>query len=359
MQRKGDVKDEVASNLITYLEREDPCMLFTRTQEELKTRDVWGYPVADTLQEQRYFQPLLKVQRRLSWRSALIGPDAVDRAVTDLLNLAFATDRCLLSIDFSGYDKSIGYNLQLAAFRYIMEMFQARYSLEIMQIARRFGTISLITPSGVWNPDTFQRHNHGVPSGSTFTNEIDSIAQALIAANSGVNVRLESQIQGDDGIYVTPDPDALKEGFSAYSLNVNEDKSHVSKDFCVYLQRYYSRNYFVGSIIGGIYPLYRALNRLIFQERFTDFTGFGISGADYYSIRAITILENCRYHPYFKEFVEFVVRMDREGLKFTREGLVAYIRMQQSKGIEEIQHKPGDDVKGLLGFATVKLIKEL
>lgn len=46
---KGKVKEEVLANFDSLLERKDPCVLFTRTQESRKTRAVWGFPIADTL----------------------------------------------------------------------------------------------------------------------------------------------------------------------------------------------------------------------------------------------------------------------------------------------------------------------
>jgi hypothetical protein len=51
MKKKGLVLEEALAN------RESevgiyPCVLYTRTQEQRKTRNVWGYPISDTMWEQ-------------------------------------------------------------------------------------------------------------------------------------------------------------------------------------------------------------------------------------------------------------------------------------------------------------------
>jgi hypothetical protein len=59
-------------------------------------------------------------------------------------------------------------------------------------IAWRFGNIGLITPDGVKDGP------HGVPSGSTFTLEVNSIAQILIAKEFVLDIRLKSLLVLED-----------------------------------------------------------------------------------------------------------------------------------------------------------------
>jgi hypothetical protein len=180
-------------NHASLLAQEYPCVVFTRTQEGGKTRTVWGYPLADTLEEARFYRPLLGYQRTLSWRSALAGPDAIDKKVGNMILKSRESGRTLLSIDFSKFDQTVKSTLQELSFQYIKDLFQAgdsRRSLDT--IARRFNTIGLVTPEGVWYGQ------HGVPSGSTFTNEVDSIAQYIVASEFLDDMDL-FDIQGDDG----------------------------------------------------------------------------------------------------------------------------------------------------------------
>lgn len=354
--RKGTVKDEVVSNFESILERKDPCVLFTRTQEGSKTRDVWGFPIADTLNETKFYQPLLNYQKSLPWRSALLGPEIVDVHITDMVKSAFKYNYNLVSIDFSGYDKTLKQELQCASFNYIKNLFQASFDDEINYIQDRFGTIGLITPSGVLTG------NHGVPSGSTFTNEVDSISQYLILKHSKSS--LKCQIQGDDGAYLVKDLRSYERILKTFELagnDVNEEKSYVSSKFIVYLQNLYHINYMKNDLIGGIYPTYRALNRILFQERWTDFEEFQLEGIDYYSLRTLSILENCKHHPLFPDLVRYVKSLDKYDLRFNRKSVAKYDRMQNNdSGVGGIlNNQYGDKISGITNFESYKLLKNL
>jgi hypothetical protein len=123
MRDKKLVKDTCLENFDSLLAPRDNCVLFTRTQEEMKTRTVWGYPIADVINESRFYRPLLEYQKKLNWRSALAGPDRVDDRVTTLINKAISLNSLLLSIDFSSYDSSAKTTLQDVAFSYIKSFF--------------------------------------------------------------------------------------------------------------------------------------------------------------------------------------------------------------------------------------------
>jgi len=353
---KGKIKDRLLSEFDSLLERKDPCILFTRTQEQAKTRGVWGFPAADTLNEMRFFLPLLDYQKRMGWRSALLGPEEVSRRLTKLISDAVKRKLTLVSIDFSAYDASIKPNLTGKAFEYIKSLYQSKHHKEIDYINERFSSISLVTPEGVISG------NHGVPSGSTFTNEVDSIVQYQIAKSSGVVEDELLQIQGDDGVYAIPDEKivSLYSSFKKYGLKVNPDKSSESNRYLIYLQCLYHYDEMVDGRIGGVYPIYRALNRIIFQERWSNFEDFGIIGRDYYAIRTISILENCKFHPLFKEFVYFITELDKYSLVPTQKGINDYIDMiGYSSGTEGIlinQH--GDNIRGIRAFSTYKLIMD-
>jgi hypothetical protein len=354
--RKSEIKEELVSNFNYYLDRQDPCVLFTRTQEQGKTRNVWGYPSADTLNEMRYYAPLLDYQKKVSWRAALNSPDSVDRGITNLVNNAMLSGKKLISIDFSAYDASVGKELQSASFEYVKSLFQPNCADELEYIAHRFNTIGIITPDGIWDGP------HGVPSGSTFTNEVDSLAQFLVISNLGTVDESTMQIQGDDGAYAVwaDDLEMTFKGLEQHKLNVNEDKSDVSDDYIVYLQKLYHNDYRMDNgLIGGIYSTYRALSRLVYQERWSNFVDEGINGEDYYSLRAISILENCKYHPLFEELVKFVVDIDDKNLRFTENGLKSYIRMQQKDGtVGNITNQYGD-TGNIRSFASYKLISKI
>lgn len=353
--KKSLVKERVISRFDELLSRKDPCILFTRTQEGDKTRDVWGYPIADTLNEMTVYQPLLEYQKELNWRSVLKGPAEVDLSITKMMVEAFKFGYYLVSIDFEGFDRSFLRTLQRASFEYIKLLFQSKYHNDIDYMFERFNTIGLVTPSGI------SSGAHGVPSGSTFTNEVDSIGQFLVAMHSKVVDSNLINLQGDDGAYVIKTLNDIKTlfmCFEAAGLKVNKTKSYVSKDYLVYLQKLYDRYYMKDGFIGGIYPTYRALNRILYQERYSDFEEFEIKGIDYYSIRTITILENCKYHPLFEDFVKFIKKYDKYSLSFSQEGLSKFKVMDKDKRgtVGVINNQFGDDIRGLRSFQAYKII---
>jgi hypothetical protein len=275
-----------------------PCVLFTRTQEQKKTRNVWGFPISDTIQEQSFYLPFQDFEKALPWRTALHGPDAVDKSITYLLQNKRPSD-VVYCCDFSGYDASVKPKYTFEAFSFIANLFQARYHEDLYRLYRRFITIPIYTPSGeIIGP-------HGVPSGSSFTNTIDSIVQYF--ASGGPE---HCEVQGDDGVYLVHKgmTSEFENRFTERGLELNSSKSDIFEDYeCVYLQRYYSPKYLNtdGSGFGGVYSAYRAFNRIKYLETWTDFERMGISGEDFFSLRQIMILENCKHHPAFRELVKY------------------------------------------------------
>lgn len=348
--KKGIIKHQLLQEFDTLLGRKDPCLCFTRTQEGNKTRTVWGFPVADSLNEMRYYPPLLEFQKKLPWRTALKGSVEVDKRITSIIIDAIFRKRTLISVDFSAYDASVHPKLQQHAFNYIKYLFQNKYSLELDYINERFTNINMVTPDGILSGE------HGVPSGSVFTNEIDSIVQFLVSRNSNLISSGYFEIQGDDGVYSIQSNKVSNflDNFKLFDLNVNDSKSVISKNYVLYLQNLYHIDYIKDGLIGGIYPIYRALNRLLYQERFSKFEEYSISGEDYFTIRAISILENCKFHPLFNDFVNIIIDHDRNNLIPTQEGIVNYNRMLNDDILTE--GVDTDDIKGLKKFETYKII---
>jgi len=356
LKKKGLILKEAVANFKELLNRQDPCILFTRTQESGKTRPVWGFPVADTLNEMMFYRPLLEFQKKSGYRSAVIGPEAVDTSVSELMKFASANDLMLLSIDFSAYDTSISPQLSRLCFDYIKSLYQANYSEEINYIYERFVNIGLVTPDGIYVGE------HGVPSGSTFTNEIDSLVQYIIAKNYPNEDLKLFQIQGDDGLYAVSDPDALMDWFRKFGLKPNFDKSLTSSTTAQYLQLTFNPRYEKDGEYKGIYSVSRALNRICYPERFTDFTRDKIDGKSYFAIRTLSILENCKFHPWFEEFVEFIFLKDKYKLQISEQSLTNYIKMRNREDGRDINfniYQYGDYAQGLKSFDSYKVVQKL
>jgi len=360
MAKKGNVLMETLNTQWSRYSTTDgewyiPAVPFTRTQENMKTRLVWGYPLVYVLDEMTFYRPILEEQSKKSWRAALRSADDIDSAITQLINYARSRGKVLLSIDFSNYDNTVKETLQSYAFNdYFKSLFQPEFKSRLLNDSERFNRIPIITPDGILSG------KHGIPSGSAYTNEVGSVVQYGISQTFDENLD-NFQIQGDDGAYATFDPEGLKDHFRSYGLEVNDEKSYMSDDFVVYLQNLYHTDYIQDGLIRGIYPLYRALLRIVYQERFNDFSEDDISGKDYYAIRTLSILENCKAHPLFKEFVEYIVGLDKYNLDFSDQGLSSYIKMrekQDGKDIRFTEYRRGDSF-GIKSFESYKRAMKL
>lgn len=360
MVPKGDIKDKYLNEsfLLEEVSEQLPAVPFIRTQEMLKTRVVWGFPIAQVIYEGTLFYPLLEYSKNIKWLKALVSPEAVDEFVVNQVTNCNKSGGTLLSIDFSNYDTSVKKELQGLAFHYFRSLFQRSEDSKFDLIEDRFSRISLVTPDGI------VEGNHGIPSGSAFTNIVGSTVQATIALDSGSINEDEFQVLGDDGVYCLKDENSADEligKFEACGLNVNVDKSHRSGEYCVYLQKLYDVYYIERGVSGGIYPVWRALNRIVHPERFINFGQFDLNGKDYFSIRTISILENCKYHPMFEDLVKFVMSLDKYNLQFSAESLTKFVEMTEkregSAGV--LRNQYGDNLKGIRNFESYKLIKRI
>jgi len=341
-----------------------PALLFTRTQENLKTRNVWGISLDDILYEMRFYRPILEHQRDLSWRAALRKADDIDKAITKLIQYATERNYDLLSIDFTNYDNSVKESGHKWVFNaYFASLFQESYKVDFNRLRRNFTEVGIVTPDGILSGP------HGIPSGSAFTNEVGSVWQHFAAHEYNWFMDEEivqfDQQQGDDGAYAVEDAEDFKMFFNEFGVQVNKSKSYVSKDFIVYLQNLYHLDYITKDeqdqdIIRGIYPTYRALLRIVYLERFTDISIVPkLQGKDYFSIRTLQILETCKHHPLFEDLCLYVKELDKFSLDVSDQGISAYVKLreiQEGKDVRFTEYKRGDS-SNITDFESYKLIK--
>jgi hypothetical protein len=352
-------KSEILDGNVDYNPETDtefwPTVLFTRTQEGGKTRDVLGYAMNLLLLEGKYFLPFFDIFKTHPMVSALGGPDTVDEAMTRLLK-SVKEDEYVLSEDFSTFDQTVGVDLQEVAFRIIQTWFQKadEVQLHLYNIQSTFANVGVVTPDGVYSG------SHGIPSGSWFTNVVGSLVHAYAQSKIRDLDPLKCQVMGDDGVIVIPKSTTkldVAESYKSIGLSFNETKTFESDDEAIYLQRYYSRDYEYDGLLRGIYPVYRALNRLIHMERWTNLKE--IKGKDYFAIRTICILENCKWHPMHRAFVEWVYENDKYSLEYSQDSLKAYIQQFSNKVVTNIKNQYSDYVEGIERFETVKILKTL
>jgi hypothetical protein len=331
-----------------------PCVVFTRTQEGGKTRNVMGYGISDVIREMRYHRAFLPIEQAYDWRAAIVSPTVTDLAITHMFNSKTSSDQ-ISCLDFSAYDASITPDWSGRAFAFIAAHFTNQHQSELYDVYLRFATIPFYTPDGEYSG------KHGVPSGSAFTNTVDSIVQYLIVAELGILNRPDSvQIQGDDGIFLVSggDHDRLVEAFNRAGLNVNAEKSDLFDEAeGTYLQRYYHTNYSNHNGLGGVYSIARALLRLKYLERFVDGLGTEeeLSGDDYFALRAISILENCKHHPHFHDLIDFARQHDKFKLNFSKQGLQVFENLPERRSRANITNQYGDQ-RGIRAFETYRYL---
>jgi len=347
LSKKGTVISDTIENLGSEYERDWPMVPFIRTQEDYKTRLVKGYPLSDIINEAKYFYPLFEYYRKLPCYAAMNGPEEVNKAMTRLISESVRLGHSCVSGDISNFDDSFGIPLQTKCFDEMKFLIQSGllYHDGFDEIAYRFGHKDMIIPEYVISGA------HGIPSGSQFTNLVGSIGNRKVC-----DLPLElAQFLGDDFAAVSPDPDNLFAKYNDCGLDLNKDKTVVSDSYFVYLQNLFHPDYMRDGEIKGVYPTFRALNRLIYPERFSEFHKFDLDGKSYFAIRSLSILENCKYHPLFEDFVKFWLQYEKYAVP-SNQSIRKYAKyLQSTTGSLGTTNQLGDDVRGMTSFESYKL----
>lgn len=320
-----------------------------------KQRVVWMFPMSTNILEMSIFGPVQTWLAQMSFLSAWRGPYFVDRSVDRLLRSGMT----IYSTDFSGFDQSVGPRISELAFNLLREIFSDSSRDLINELEWNFWNIGLICTKSV-----YLRGSHGVPSGSVFTNLIDSlvhrIAQMYCARKMGPSLLPDCQVQGDDGLIGfnrgAMNLDSILDCYKEFGFESNIDKQFIGVRDCLYLQRYHHLAY-----NGGVYPTFRALNALLGHERFYS-EGWG---PDMVILRSLMILENCKHHPLFIKFVKFAASGDKFKLgldwpggmsSFLGSGVIS--KAKRVAGLIP-SYNQERNVDGLAGFEVVKVLRSL
>lgn len=154
----------------------NPCIAYKRTQQGNKTRLVWGYPLEMTIMESRFARPLiehfLKVRTPMAFGMTKTELGAkIHRYVVE----GRGVEVCL---DYSKFDSSIPKVMLKQAFRILSTWFskadEEAYGWDT--VVKYFITTPIVMPDG----HLYVGKNHGVPSGSYFTQIIDSIVNVAV-----------------------------------------------------------------------------------------------------------------------------------------------------------------------------------
>lgn len=255
----------------------EPCLAFARTQFNDKTRLVWGYPYSMTLIEGLLAKPLIELFK--GWNTPMAF-GLTSMALGTKLRTAAYHKRWAYSIDMSSYDASLSAHLIHEAFKILKTWFDqsqvepvsGKTVAEIFEIIEHY---FIHTPIVMPDSRLYLGKRHGVPSGSFFTQIIDSICNVIIAGTISARFNLhvskrEIFVLGDDLLFWTDrDIDLSKIARFAsatFGVEFNPTKSSKFKydEKIHYLGRDWDR---------GIPSLDESeiLKRMVFPERYRKY----------------------------------------------------------------------------------------
>jgi len=154
----------------------NPCVAYKRTQKGNKTRLVWGYPLEMTIMEARFARPL--IERFLASDTPMAFGMSKMELGAKLHRYFVEQPGTTVCLDYSKYDTTLSCTMLKQAFRILSTWFDqedlTKYGWDT--VVTYFITTPIVMPDG----HLYVGKHHGVPSGSYFTQMIDSICNVAI-----------------------------------------------------------------------------------------------------------------------------------------------------------------------------------
>lgn len=294
-----------------------------------KTRLVWMFPMSANLVEGSFFQILQSVLMRSKLADQFLAPWNGFETVRKLITDKYATGEALAASDFSSTDAHFKLPVTMEVCDVLESCFQPAYRSALRESMTYMHTIPLII-----GPDNQIEGEHGVSSGSNWTNFVETIFDMILARYVS---NLEEQLlhrpawQNYQGLYAIGDdmswsvkrshydPDfsvRLEKYGESVGMQVKAEKTTNDPDKVKSLQRLFQAGYLRNDgLIRAVYPTIRALKSLIYPEREHPKK---LWSKDMAAVRAFMILENCVDHPLFEKFCRFVAQGDPHLAEFAR-----------------------------------------
>ena len=308
------------------------------SEDDVKQRVIFMMSVLLNLHELSFYQPAILAMQKNNLIPAYVSMENVDKEVSQLF-LTKGADDVVICTDFTRFDQSFNDCMQAAASDIIQYLGD-----DVGSISNPDSWISLIYPAKfniplICSEDLMYTGPHGMGSGSGGTNFDETVSHTALQFEACIDSKTvrnpHSMAYGDDGILSAPGLtiDQVMQTYTSHGMEMNPEKQYVSKHDCVVLRRWHSINYTVNGIMVGVYPTFRALGRLLAQERFYDPVEWG---PEQVTLRAWSILENCNNSPYFEKFVDFVLTGDKYRLGLDLPGFMDNFVSIARKSIEQL-----------------------
>jgi len=258
------------------LKAPNPCVAYKRTQAGNKTRLVWGYPLEMTIMEARFARPLInQFKRRRS-------PMAFGMSKTELGAIIHRYDvdspGKIVALDYSGFDTTISKTMIKYAFRILSTWFTEEDCAEFGydNLVSYFIKTPIVMPDG----HLYRGKEHGVPSGSYFTQLVDSIVNVALCytLSSRFGFKFCSYsllVLGDDSIFNIQSGDVDLLAWASYleefGLRLNVNKSFIDEPH--FLGAYWNRGKPDATLAGLV-------NKAVFPEKFRVYEVTPRTGAE-------------------------------------------------------------------------------
>nr|UAW00819.1 MAG: RNA-dependent RNA polymerase [Porcine picobirnavirus] len=280
------------------------------TPDDVKQRVVWMFPFSVNIDELTVYQPLIESCQKFNLVPAWVSMESVDLSITRMFDTK-GKDDVVICTDFTKFDQHFNSHMQDAAYRILNGILNTSAASE--------NWLGSVFPIKYMIPLTYDYGKvrvgkHGMGSGSGGTNADETLAHRALqyeaALRSHTKLNPYSQCLGDDGVLTFPGitVDKVMEAYTAHGQEMNQSKQYVSKHDCVYLRRWHHTDYRIGGVCAGVYSTYRALGRLMEQERYYD---PDVWSSKMVALRQLSIIENVKYHPLRTEFAEFCMQRDK------------------------------------------------
>jgi hypothetical protein len=326
-----------------------------------KTRLVWMFPMSVNLQEARFVQVIMDAIKNSSLIDQFFAPwkgfDQVRKRITEM----YDSGRFVAASDFSSADAHFQKAASKEVLKVLTELFHPSCRAELEDSVMHMHEIPLLV-----GPDKMLVGDHGVASGSNWTNFIETVFDQILGCYATIKLRAVHGLygQGDDMAW-TCSRESLKsvpEWLETIGQEVGQvikaDKTTADDKYVKTLQRLFMPGYRrPDGQLRGVYPTIRALKSSVYPER--DHYDWR---EDDFCVRQFQILENCVDHPAFAEFVAFICKGNEHLIPFAKRP-ADYLRAAQRKakripGLvatynEEKKQQPLDT------FESIRIAKEL
>nr|UAW00344.1 MAG: RNA-dependent RNA polymerase [Porcine picobirnavirus] len=349
-----EVKEAAIADAESGKWKEYPAIALFRNYNQ-KTRLVWMFPMATNLVEGSFYQPLynaLSKTKATSFFAPWKGFNEVRKLITGLYSAEAPFWYFIAASDFSSTDAHFRKATTQQVAEVLEACFKPEYRDSLHESLMHMHEIPLVV-----GPDTMITGEHGVASGSNWTNFVetvfDYIFSVYVAILQGAKVSVKGRLSrgpgtraysglyaiGDDMSWFTTDysedfADKLQEYGESVGQLIKAEKTTNDRDKVKSLQRLFQRGYNTpNGDTRGVYSTIRALNSSLHPERFHDPRKWS---SDMFCVRQFMILENCVDHPLFEEFVRFVCKGNRHLSEFARKS-----SEEQNRALRESRLLPG------------------